>query len=144
MRFKPSLNLLLEFIRKVDSDFSPPLSDRVDIQRFANKLINYAEFFCVLDDHDRIGCLVALYANDYNSKYAYYPLVATLPSLRGRGFASNLMQESLDYLNGLSGNIKCAGIHTNNQIACHLYEKSGFNVLNNVNGRYYLEVTITD
>ena len=142
MRFKPSLNLLLEFIKKVDSDFTPALSDRIEIQDFANKLIHNAEFFCIVDDQDRVGAVVALYANDYENKYAYYPFVATLSSLRGRGLASSLMQESLDYLHELSGNIRCAGIHTNNRIACHLYEKMGFNIINNTDGRYYLEAIV--
>ncbi len=136
---KPDKEMLLRFLREVDEDFHPFLSQKTKLSVFADKMLNNATFFYEVSDSGDIKGLVAIYANDYEKKYAYIPLVAVSPSYRKRGIASRLLLAALDYVKSLNGKILSVGIHTNNSVAVKLYLGVGFESVNTSNGRNYME-----
>src|SRR5687768_14760257 len=79
-----------------DSDFVPPLSQRVDITGYARKIAAQAMRFEAWREGMLIG-LTAAYCNDMDSRIAYVTSVSTLREWMGRGIASQLMTRCLDH-----------------------------------------------
>ena len=116
-------NVLMEFLQKVDKDFTPYLSQKTDLSAFGDRLLNHANLFVSKDEKGEIKGLVALYANDFVKKYAYIPLLAVAPEYRKQGIARMLMNEAIDYVRELgSEKIQVIGIHTSNPIAFDFYK----------------------
>lgn len=131
----------MEFLQKVDKDFTPYLSQKTDLSAFGDRLLNHANLFVSKDEKGEIKGLVALYANDFVKKYAYIPLLAVAPEYRKQGIARMLMNEAIDYVRELgSEKIQVIGIHTSNPIAFDFYKELGFRLLDESNNREYLEL----
>lgn len=139
---KPTEAVLLKFLREVDGDFYPPLSQKTDLNLFAEKMLANAEFFYEQSDSGNIIGLVAVYANDWEKKYAYIPLVAVSPFYRRLGVANKLLLAALDYVASLGSKIQTIGIHTNNSVAVKLYQNIGFKSVNIEDGRTYMEIKL--
>lgn len=132
--------LLMEFLYKVDKDFTPCLSQKTDLSAFCDRLLNHANLFASQDGDGKIKGLVALYANDFVKKYAYIPLLAVSPEYRKQGIARRLMNEAIGYVKKLgTEKIQVIGIHTSNPIAFDFYRELGFRLLDESNNREYLE-----
>ena len=136
---KPAKDVLLDFLKELDGDFHPPLSEKTDLESFADKMLDNAVFFYELSDSGSIKGLIAMYANDYEKQYAYIPLLAVSPRYRKLGIANRLLSATLQYIASLKGKINTIGIHANNPVAISLYQKIGFKCKETINGRSYLE-----
>lgn len=92
-----------EFMQKVDRDFSPPLSSRVDLRTYTEKLCRDAVTVLVLDEDDQevLGAL-SFYCNPESYSKASLSFIAVLPSSRGKGYARVMMKHCLEYVQ-LSG-----------------------------------------
>ena len=133
--------VLMEFLQKVDKDFTPYLSQKIDLSSFCDKMLANAKLFVSCSTNGEIKGLVALYANDFTKKYAYIPLLAVAPMFRKQGIARTLMDSALEYVRGLgTEKIQIIGIHTSNPIALSFYEKLGFGLVDESNNREYLEL----
>lgn len=133
---------LLKFLKEVDEDFYPPLSQKTDLNLFAEKMLANADFFYEQSDSGNIIGLVAIYDNDWEKKYAYIPLVAVSPFYRRLGIANKLLLAALDYVASLGSKIQIIGIHTSNFIAVKLYQNIGFKSVSIENGRTYMEIKL--
>lgn len=133
--------MLMEFLQKVDKDFTPRLSQKTDLSSFCDKLLANARLFVSYSDDGRIKGLVAIYANDFTRRYAYVPLVAVSPECRSQGVAKALVYMAVAYVKDLGrDNIQTVGIHTSNPIALALYRKLGFRMVSENGNREYLEL----
>lgn len=131
----------MEFLLKVDKDFTPCLSQKTDLYTFCERLLTYANLFVSKTQTGDINGLVALYANDFVKKYAYIPLVAVAPEDRKRGIARKLMNDAIDYAKGIGAeNIQTIGIHTSNPVAFDFYKELGFQLLDESYNREYMEL----
>lgn len=81
----------LKLLTKVDSDFLPTLSSRVDLDHYALKLLKVATVFGVYQQKKLVGA-IAVYMNDLDSKLAYCSFIATLSDYRGQGFSKQLIE----------------------------------------------------
>ena len=133
-------NKILEFLKEMDVLFNPPLSERVSLESFARKLADNAKLFYRCDTNGKILALIALYANDFEKKYAYITFVGTSSEAQGQGLCETLLEESISYTKSLAPNIRTLGIHSNNPKAIHIYNKYGFKEIEDVNGRKYMEL----
>ena len=138
---KPSKEALFTFLKRVDNDFYPPLSEKTNLALYVDKILDKAILFCDLTDSGTIKGLIVVYANDYARKYAYIPLVCVDPFYRNQGIAGNLLAEAIQYLKSLKGKIQILGIHSNNPIAIKLYKDFGFHVVDSTE-RAYLELKL--
>ena len=85
---------LIELL-KVFGDLLPhPLSQMMDLDEYATKLLQRAEIECAFHNDEIVG-LFALYANDHESGIAHAPVAAILPSYRGRGVYKALMSRAI-------------------------------------------------
>ncbi|MBN1294979.1 MAG: hypothetical protein JXB48_24295, partial [Candidatus Latescibacteria bacterium] len=61
---------ILEFITKLDDDFIPPLSSRVNLNDYAQKIIEKA--YCIVGiENNKIIALISFYMNDTIRKKAF-------------------------------------------------------------------------
>jgi ribosomal protein S18 acetylase RimI-like enzyme len=78
-------------LQACDASFIPPLSVRVDIDRYARQLCQQGVRFEAWADGLLVG-LVAGYCNDRAKRLAYVSNVSVLPAWTGRGIAAELLR----------------------------------------------------
>ena len=122
---------LTAFLQTVDKHFPVPLSAKVDLAEYAQKLIAKADLAVETSETGEIQALAAGYIRHVENNMAYLAIVATIPELRGQGRAKRVVQRFMDCCR--EQNRK--GVHlyavASNTNAVSLYEKLGFE-------RYYL------
>lgn len=129
---------LLLFLESINEDFSPPLTDKVSLEEYVNKIIENAEL--VLESNNEEICgLVVLYCNDKQSNRAYIPLCGVNKEFRGKGIAKSLMEKAILIVK--KAGYHTLAIHSNNPIAINLYKKLGFKIIEG-NERVYMELKI--
>ena len=129
---------LLNFMLEVDSDFTTPMSERVDLMEYCDKLINHACISTILDGGSIAGA-VAIYCNNPNSRLAYIPFVAVKADKRGKGLSRALMLGAIALAK--AHGFERIGLHTDNYVALKLYHSLGFEVVENTE-RKYLELNL--
>jgi ribosomal protein S18 acetylase RimI-like enzyme len=108
-----------------DNNFVPPLSDRVDIQHYAEKLMDKSVRFEAWHGEKLIG-LVAAYCNDPTKLTAFITNVSVLPAWQGHGIAAHLLANCLEHVRQLGFGALKLEVDSRNQAAVGLYRKHGF------------------
>ncbi len=131
---KATVAQIVEHLRVCNADFVPPLSDRVDIAGYAEKIANKAVRFEAWSGDTMVG-LIAAYCNDKERGIAYITSVSLLKAWIGKGIATQLLSQCVEYA-------KASGMHQislevaeNNTPAIKLYKKSGF-IVDKVKGPF--------
>jgi ribosomal protein S18 acetylase RimI-like enzyme len=89
---------LLIFLLQVDHYFSPPLSSKVNLEEYVEKIAHQAKLVIRYSKDREIIGLTVLYCNDTKDLKAYVSLVAVAKDHRSRGYARDMMQEVLGYV----------------------------------------------
>lgn len=122
----PTKKRLVDFLHRVDTDYPVPLSQKVNLEEYAQKLMDKADIFWEVDASGNIQALVAGYIRGAVGDMAYLSLVGTLPEVRGKGKASCLVRQFLKACeeHGMHG----VHLYTvaANLPAVRLYERLGF------------------
>lgn len=108
-----------------DSDFVPPLSERVDINEYAQKLVSEACSFEAWSEGRLVG-MVAAYCNDEVDHIAYITSVSVSKSWMKKGIAARLMRLCIEHAQSLRMwriDLEVGGA---NRPAIDLYKKHGF------------------
>ena len=130
---------LESFLSEIDNLYTPRLTYKTDLAVFAEKILSNGHVICACSNGQILGA-VTFYSNDLAGRTAYISLVGVKENYTNMHIASKLVHQALAYIRTTSM-IKC-GIHTNNVIAKHIYEKIGFNIISVDKSnppRYYLE-----
>lgn len=122
MLLRAALTGLLE---QVDGEFSPPLSQRLSLDSYANKLVDNAVIFPLIEC-GRLSAFVAMYCNDPDGKSAYITMVATAPTARGKGTAAGLVELSIQHARSRGFSQVALEVYRSNVAALKLYNKLGF------------------
>lgn len=120
-----SVGQIAEHLRCGDADFVPPLSSRVEIDAYAQKMGRKATRFEAWSDGTLVG-LVAAYCNDPDQQLAYITSVSVLRAWNGQGIAARLMAQCVEHakVSGLRQiRLEVASANTP---AIKLYQKAGF------------------
>lgn len=118
-----SFEELLLFLQQVESDFSPPLFQRVDADTFVSKVLEKAIInTCRLNDK-LIGAII-FYANNLHLREAYITFLAVDHLYRGHHIASNLLQ--LTYVEAKSKGMTKIHVSTCNPTVVQFYQNHGF------------------
>ena len=117
--------MLLMHLHRCDDLFVPRLSERMDLDLYAEKIIDYSNRFEAWHKQELIG-LVAAYTNDHESRIAYITNVSVLLEWQGQGIASRLLSDCMEHSghNGFDGLV--LEVHLSNMKAIALYQKLGF------------------
>lgn len=122
---KVTKEMILVFLQTVDKDFPIPISEKTDLESYAEKLFDRATICAeVIDNH--ITGMVAGYVKNTINRGAYIALVATLPEARKKGIARKLVNQFI--LIAKSANLQYVHLYTDNRNskAISLYTSIGF------------------
>ena len=108
-----------------DTDFVPPLSDRININKYVQKLITNATRFEAWSGDQLIG-LIAAYCNNKDKQIAYITNVSVTKQWTGKGIASCLLRLCIEHAITLGIQQIILEVESNNVPAIKLYEKTGF------------------
>ena len=122
---KASVTEITEHLSCCDADFTPPLSTRVEIDDYAQKIMSKAIRFEAWSDGALVG-LVAAYCNDPVTRIAYITSVTVLQAWARKGVATRLMDQCVEYAKASGMQKLCLEVATENIPAIKLYKKSGF------------------
>ena len=100
------------FLQEVDHDFSIPLSEKVDLKLYVEKVLQNADIVYTADGERLKGCVIGYCVNSYDD-LVYIALVATGKDYRRRGIAAELVKEFI------------AMAKKHRKRAVHLYAASG-------------------
>ena len=114
-----------DHLSRCDADFVPPLSGRVEISDYAQKIASKAMRFEAWSGGTLVG-LVAAYCNDQKKRIAYITSVSVLREWTGKGIAANLMKQCIEHAETSGMRQISLEVASDNTPAIKLYEKSGF------------------
>ena len=83
---------LIAFLEKIDAQLPTPLSSRVDLNTYADKVLTHGKVLAV-EENNRIVSALLFYCNDRESRNAYITLLGTLAGHEGKGLGRKLMRE---------------------------------------------------
>ncbi|WP_165043362.1 GNAT family N-acetyltransferase [Dysgonomonas sp. ZJ709] len=137
---------LAAYYRLLDKSFEPPLSSYVDIDAYADKLVNNA-YVAILKNKEEFIGLFAVYINDQERKTAYLSSFAIMNKYKGLGYSGYLINE-------MTKVAKLSGMHriqlevkSSYTRAINFYQKHGFKRSDEKtadNSTFYMYMTLTE
>jgi ribosomal protein S18 acetylase RimI-like enzyme len=127
MRNRADAAQVAEHLRACDAGFVPPLGDRVDLDVYAEKIVQRAERFEAWSGEQLAG-LVAAYCNDDGRQTAFVTNVSVLPPRRGGGIAQRLLRACVAFVRDAGFERIELEVDPRNSAATLLYRKLGFEV----------------
>jgi ribosomal protein S18 acetylase RimI-like enzyme len=123
---------LIAHLTLCDAAFVPPLSERVNIRVYAQKMVSNAIRFEAWQGGEIVG-LVMAYCNDLEKCAAFVTSVSVLQQWKRRSIARNLMANCVHHIR--QQGFKCIELEVaqHNRPAINLYERCGF-VMDRNNG----------
>jgi ribosomal protein S18 acetylase RimI-like enzyme len=118
---------IAEHLARCDTAFVPPLTGRVEIGAYSDKIATRATRFESWADDALVG-LVAAYCNDEHRGTAYVTSVSVLQGWQGRGIASRLLDRCVEHVAKLGFRHVQLEVGTTNNAALRLYERKGFTI----------------
>lgn len=115
-------------LKACDAAFVPKLSERLDIDAYAEKIVRNAVTFEAWQEDLLVG-LVAAYINDPVRQTGYVTNVTVEPVLMGRHVAATLFESCLARARGDGFETIALEVGQENQRAIRFYEKFGFRIL---------------
>ena len=112
-------------LARCDAEFVPPLSGRVKIEDYAEKITSNAARFEAWSGRTLIG-LVAAYCNDREKGVAYVTSVSVLREWTGRTVAAHLLDRCVEHAKASGMRQISLKVSRDNTAAVKLYEKIGF------------------
>lgn len=120
-----------------DCDFYEPLSKRVDLKVFAEKVSRLSTTFVITLNGYMAG-LIASYFYDAESRKGFITLVHTKKEFRGKRLAWRLVNAVIHYAKMKNFLYVDLVVYKDNITAFNLYLSSGFKVITDNCGRYVL------
>ena len=114
-----------KFLFTVDTMFPVPLSQKQDLREFSKKLYDKATI-CYSSENGEICAMLAGYTDNVTDNIGYMSILATLPSARGKGYASALIKEFIDIASRKGIDAVHLYAVRDNTPAVRMYEKLGF------------------
>lgn len=124
----PDKDFIKTYIQKYDKDFYIPLSQRVDMESFAQKLSDLSTTFVVLKDGNVAG-LICSYFYQPETKKGFITLVHTKHEYRGQHLSVILLDALKQYAIDNGFDFVDLFVSKQQTAAYNLYLKHGFEVL---------------
>lgn len=116
---------LKEFILSVNDDFPIPITNKINVDEFLDKIKNNGVVCCCYDGK-KVVSGTFFYANNFVEKIVGFTLLATLRNYRKYGIGSTLMDMMIDYCSELNFERIQLYTHETNKNAINFYLKKGF------------------
>ncbi|MFH1612616.1 MAG: GNAT family N-acetyltransferase [bacterium] len=126
-----------------NNNFSPPLIQRVNIDKYSKKIFDKAITFEAWHDKKLIG-LVAAYFNDSSGCTGYITNVSVNLDFMGKGIATTLMNNCLKYAKQCDIKNITMEVLINNYSAMCLYKKFGFKKIENQGNMVLMQLNFSE
>ena len=130
-------------LKECNSDFIPPLDQKVDLHEYSKKISEKAITFEAWENKILIG-LVAGYFNDIEKKIGYITNVSVIKNWKGKGIALALMSQCIEYAKKYSFNEIDLEVSSQNIGALELYRKVKFVEFEKKNDMVFMKLKIND
>lgn len=138
----PTKEFIKNYVVKFDNDFYEPLSARVAMEAFSQKLSDLSTTFIIYDGNEVAGIICA-YFYDPSSKAGFITLVHTRQEYRGRHYSLYLLNAVKEYAKGYGFNTINLIVSKQQISAYQLYTKHGFVVISeDESGRCKMECVL--
>ena len=134
LRNNLSKDRLCRYLELIDDSFSPSLSDRINLDVFAEKLIKHGEIISIVENDDVLAG-IGFYANDQNEYQAYVTFISVNKQYRRLGYADKLINEAMVVAKEKKMKKMALSVKKDNIGAVNLYKKHGFIVKGQERGR---------
>lgn len=124
----PQKEFIKEYILQYDNDFYEPLSARVDMDIFSQKLSDLSTTFVIYKDAEVAG-LICSYFYDPASKAGFITLVHTKHEYRGQHLSLHLLNTVKEYAHKRGFERITLFVSKQQTSAYQLYSRHGFTVL---------------
>ena len=138
---EPTAEELLSFLKSINNDFNPPLTNKVNLCDYVDKIKKKAKLVYYRSTNDKLVGLVVMYCNNEIEFKSYISLVGVLREYRGGGIARKMLKESIDFVK--KKHYRVIGIHSNNSKAINLYKNLGFRIKEE-GTRVYMELNLSN
>lgn len=125
---KSERDFIKDYILTYDKDFFEPLSTRVNIDIFIEKLCTRATVFLAMK-RGKVAGLIAAYFYAPESKKGYITLTHTKEKFRGQHIAKYLLNAVTAYAKEKNFEFVDLGVYKKNMSAYRLYLHYGFKIL---------------
>lgn len=114
-----------KLLHALDKDYVPALSTFVDVDEYAEKLLENAVVLIATLQLSDVG-ITAIYVNDKENRNAYLSTIGAKRRVRHHGVGRALMQAACDV--AVSNGMQCVKLEVSkqNDAAIGFYEKMGF------------------
>lgn len=121
---------IYQHLHRVNRLFIPPLENRVDIEKFSDKIFDTAVTFEAWED-EKLIALISSYFNNMADNYGFINNISVEEQYTTQGIATSLMNSCIEY--GRNNDFKVLGLEVciHNIKAIRLYEKFDFKILEN-------------
>lgn len=119
---------IFAFLSAVDQEFCPPLSVRVNLEKYSEKLADAAANYFIVSAGTDIGH-VAFYCNDYHSRTAFISSIAVRSGYRGDGAADLLLKKVFEVCVNKQMAVLRLQVDSRNSKAVGFYSKHGFHIV---------------
>ena len=134
---------LVALLREFGDLLPDPLSQRLDIDAYASKLLKHAEIACAFVSGEIAG-LIAIYANDQETATAHMPLMAVLPAYRRLGVATALMTRAVARARERAMRRCWFTVEQDNRPARRLFAELGFRAFAAKPPKLYMELSLME
>jgi len=119
---------IYQHLHKVNQLFIPPLENRVDIEKFSDKIFDTAVTFEAWED-EKLVALISSYFNNMVDNYGFINNISVEEQYATQGIATSLMKSCIEY--GRNNHFKVLGLEvcSHNIKAIRLYEKFDFKII---------------
>lgn len=123
--FRINHDELVCLLKELGDLLPDPLSDRIDLRAYADKLIQFADLEFAIADHQPIG-IVALYANDLINFVSHIPLVSLKKEYHQQGIGKRMMLNAILFAKNKGMKRLWLHVHQENTHAINFYKSLGF------------------
>lgn len=116
---------LKDFILDVNYDFPIPITTKININEFLDKIKELGKVYCVYEGNKIVGCNY-FYANNTKEKIAFITLLAIKKEYRNYGIGSILIDKTIEYCKKIDFKKIQLYTHENNILARKFYSKKNF------------------
>lgn len=132
---------ILSLLHDIDSDFIPPLSQKINIEDYANKLIDNAVIIPIVSS-GVVKAFIALYCNDAVQLKAYLSIIVVHSEYRKKGIAKLLIGTAIQYLKGINYKSFRLEVYKNNTAAISMYRQLNFTEVEQTETSIYMEIDV--
>lgn len=122
---------LSSLLTVLDVDYVPPLNAIVDIPKYVERLLKNAEVLVAVLDESDIG-LIAVYANDIDTRTAFISSIGVMPAARGKGVGERLIDAAVKLCMQTGMKRLRLEVSIQNAPAAKLYRRCGFRLLSEI------------